>query len=857
MFYSGVPATELVSYHAAMVDRLVVRAWRHIIKDDQDPEEDPREASKGIALVAVGGYGRGELHPASDIDILILLENLSAKVYQDRIEAFLLFLWDMGLPVSQGVRTLHECLQAAELDITVATNLMESRLLAGPLALFQRLRARIGPDCIWPNRRFFEAKLKEQNTRHQKYHDTAYNLEPNIKEGPGGLRDIQMIGWVAKRHFGVCDLYDLVGHGFLTESEYRTLTEGQAFLWRIRWGLHTLSRRREERLLFDYQRQLATLFGYRDEGPRLAVELFMKDYYQNVAELSRLNEMLLQLFQEAILYAREPAQAMPLNKRFQVRKHFLDVTHPDVFRRYPYALMELFLLMAQHPEVRGVRASTIRLVREHRYLIDDKFRADLSVRTLFMELLRQPRGVYHELRRMHRYGVLGAYLPVFGAVAGLLQHDLFHVYTVDEHSLSVVRNLRRFAQPQYAHEFPLCSELIQNLPKPELLYLAGLFHDIAKGRGGNHSELGAADALEFCLNHNLSLFDARFVSWLVLHHLVMSTTAQRKDVYDPQVIHAFAATVGDPLHLDYLYLLTVADIRATNPTLWNSWKDALLAELFLSTRRALRRGLQKPIDQAERIMETLLNARGQLERQAINPAWVEEFWQRLDEEYFLRHSADEIAWQTQAILNNDRRELPLVLVRSHAQRGGTEIFIYAEDQEHLFAVTTSALDYLGLNVSDARIVPTRDGYTLDTYRVVDESGKAIHDPYLIQEILSILKQRLPWPYKPGPLTQRRTPRRLKLFPIATEINFSQGGRNHCTVMEVIAADRPGLLARIGHALMEHGLRVKNAKIATLGARAEDVFYITTREGQPLTDEVRQAALREDIVKYLNEMLRQS
>jgi [protein-PII] uridylyltransferase len=429
------------------------------------------------------------------------------------------------------------------------------------------------------------------------------------------------------------------------------------------------------------------------------------------------------------------------------------------------------------------------------------------------------------------------------------------VYTVDEHSLFLVRNLRRFTQPQFAHEFPLCSEVIQNLPKPELLYLAGLFHDIAKGRGGDHSELGAANALEFCLNHNLSLFDARFVSWLVLHHLVMSTTAQRKDIYDPQVIHAFAETVGDPLHLDYLYLLTVADIRATNPTLWNGWKDALLAELFLSTRRALRRGLQKPIDQSERIREMQLHAHERLERQAVNLALVEKFWRRLDEEYFLRHSADEIAWQTQAILGNDR-ELPLVLMRSHARQGGTEIFLYAEDREHLFAVTTSALDQLGLNITDARIVPTRDGYTLDTYRVVDESGEAIHDPEIIQEVLSVLKGRLASPYQPGPLTNRRTPRRLKLFTLPTELNFSRDERNHCTVMEVIAADRPGLLARVGQALVEHGVRVKNAKIATLGARAEDVFYITDRNGQPLNDESQQAALRQDIIRYLDERLRQ-
>jgi [protein-PII] uridylyltransferase len=838
-FLQGVPVNALVARRVGVVDGILVQVWQRWI--------DSR--CEDIALVAVGGYGRGELHPQSDIDLLVLLEGPGARIHSSAIEGFLTFLWDIGLHVGHSVRTLHECVQAAELDITVATNLMESRLLTGPEGLYGRLRARTGPDCIWPSRRFFEAKLREQRARHRKFHDTAYNLEPNVKEGPGGLRDIQMVGWVTKRHFGAQTLHDLVAHGFLTEAEYGLLQEGQSFLWKIRFGLHALSARREERLLFDYQRELAVLFGYRDQGYRLGVELFMKDYYQTVMELGRLNEMLMQLFREVILYSHESEQAIPINRRFQVRRGFLEVTHDNVFRRYPFALLEVFLILQQRPDIKGVRASTIRLIREHRYLIDDSFRNDLRARSLFIEILRQPRGLSHEIRRMHRYGVLGAYLPAFGAVIGLMQHDLFHVYTVDEHSLFVVRNLRRLAEAQFSAELPMASSIMKQLPKPELLYVAGLFHDIAKGRGGDHSELGAHEALQFCLSHSLPAYDARLVEWLVRNHLIMSITAQRKDIGDPDVINAFAAAVGDPVRLDYLYLLTVADIRATNPTLWNAWKDALLSELYLSTRRALRRGIAAPQDQSERVREAQHNAEALLREAGLPAAGVSDLWVTLDEDYFLRHSAEEIAWHTRAILEN-RNGLPLVMVRAHTERGGTAVCVYAPDHPHLFAITTSALDQLGLNIVDARIITTRSGHTLETYMVLEEDGEPVTHAYRLGEISGVLRDQLSRPYQP-PSTRRRVPRAVKHFRIETQVNFSEDRRNHRTVMEVIAADRPGLLSRIARALTECSVRLQNAKVATLGARAEDLFFISDENNRPLADRERRECLRQRVHQYVD------
>jgi [protein-PII] uridylyltransferase len=839
-FEEGVPAFELVHWRAWLIDQLLTRAWRRLA--------DTGEGD--MALVAVGGYGRGELHPGSDVDVMLVLRDADHERYRSRVERFVVFLWDIGLEVGHSVRTVAECEREGAADITVATNLMESRLIDGPREIYEAMRSAIGPDRIWPSRQFFEAKLREQLARHHKFHDTSYRLEPNVKEGPGGLRDIQMIGWVAKRHFGAETLHDLVGHGFLTESEYQTLIEHQNYLWQIRFALHILAGRREDRLLFDHQRALADRFGYRDAGPNLAVEQFMKRYFRTAMELNRLNEMLLQLFQEAILYADDPGEPVPINRRFQARKGFIEVTRNNVFRRYPFALLEIFLLLQQHPELKGVRASTIRLIRAHRQLIDEKFRSDLRARSLFMEILRQPHGITHQLRRMNRYGVLAAYIPLFGAVAGQMQYDLFHVYTVDEHSLVIIRNLRRFAVPKHQHEFPLCSEIIQRLPKPELLYLAGLFHDIAKGRGGDHSELGARDAEAFCLHHGLSHYDARLVAWLVRNHLIMSLTAQRRDISDPEVINEFAGRVGDVMHLDYLYLLTVADIRATNPNLWNSWKDKLLLELYNATKRALRRGLESPIDAEERIRETQEQAKKLLGRSGMHPEVIEGVWADFSDDYFLRYAPPEIAWHTQAIARSRPEHLPLVLVRQ-SRRGTTEVFLHTEDQDHLFELTTAVLDQLGLSVLDARIITSRTGRTLDTYLIQEGSGEPIRDPMRVREILAELREHLRQRHaKPARVT-RRAPRQFKHFPLPTQVNFSLDESNDRTVMEVITADRPGLLWHVGRAFTHCRVRVQNAKIATFGARAEDVFFITDRDtAAPCTSE-QQECLRAALVESLD------
>lgn len=842
-FLTGTPATELLPLHVWLVDQILVQACRLHTK----------RCAGQVALIAVGGYGRNTLHPYSDIDILLLLANESDPLLPEAIGRFISLLWDIGLEVGHSVRTIEDCQETARSDLVFITSLMEARLLFGPEPLFKALQAAIAPEQMWGSRQFFLAKRTEQAARHHRYHDTAYNLEPNLKEGPGGLRDIQMIQWVSKRYFGTWSFDSLLQHGFLTPSERQELLENETFFWQLRYGLHTLTGRKEDRLLFDHQVALAKQLGYRDQGPNLAVEQLMKDYYRAAGNIGRLNEMLLQLFEEEILLVDEKVDIRPINQRFQARNGFLEVTGPRVFTDSPSALLEVFLLLQRHPEFKGVRASTLRLIREHCYLIDGNFRAEPSNRSLFMEIIRQPRGITHELRRMNKYGVLGAYLPAFGKVVGQMQYDMFHVYTVDEHTLFLIRNLRRFALPEYAHELPLCSEVFQRIPKPELLYLAGLFHDIAKGRGGDHSELGAQDALEFCLRHGLSRYDSRLTAWLVSHHLLMSMTAQRQDINDPEVVREFATKVSDEIHLNYLYLLTVADIRATNPNLWNSWKDALLSKLYTATHQALRRGLEHPIDKAERIRDVQNEARQALLKSGWTEPGLDALWNQIDADYFLRHTPDEICWHTQALAQAELPNgAPRVLVRVHNREPDTmEAFIYARAHALTFTVTAGTMTQLDLDVLDARIITTCHGFVLESFIIREASAvNAEANPeFRLREIQEALTQRLADPECVPPYRPRFIPRKLKLFKFPTQITFTEDYRNRCTVMELTTNNWPGLLSRISQALANCQVQLVNAKITTLGTQVVDVFFICNQEDQPLNQE-QQQQLEEKVHAYL-------
>jgi len=845
-FLAGCDIRRLITDRAWFVDQILRAAWSRF---DWSQDAD-------IALVAVGGYGRGELHPYSDIDLLILLDDSDQELFRDAIEGFLTLLWDIGLEVGQSVRSVAECADEARADLTVITNLMESRTIAGPERLRQNMLKVTSPSEMWPSKEFFLAKRSEQSARHSKYNNTEYNLEPNVKASPGGLRDIQTILWIARRQFGSLNLGAIVDQGFLTEGEYSLLVSSQDFIWRVRYGLHMLAGRAEDRLLFDHQRSLAALLGYEDSDAKLAIERFMQKYYRVVMSISELSDLVGQHFAEVILWEGDSGDAVPLNSRFLVRDRYLEVARDSVFVQRPFALLEVFVLLAQHPEIKGVRAETIRLLRDHRHLIDDDFRSDIRNTSLFIELFKCQEGIHRNLRRMNRYGILGRYLPEFGHIVGQMQHDLFHIYTVDAHTLNVIKYLRKLSKPGVAEKYPLASKLVGLLPKPELIYIAGLYHDIAKGRGGDHSELGAVDAQAFCLRHKLPAWDTRLVVWLVANHLIMSTTAQRKDLSDPQVINDFAQMVGDETHLDYLYVLTVADINATNPTLWNSWRASLLRQLHNETKRALRRGLENPLEREEQIRQTQRVALDSLVRNGTDPDDAEQLWAQLGDDYFLRHSSIDVAWHTEAILQHGDSSEPLVLIRETTQRdfeGGTQIFIYAADQHDFFAVTVAAMDQLNLNIHDARIITSSSQFTLDTYIVLDADGTPIgNDPERIQEIRHGLIEALRKPEEYLTIIKRYVPRQLKHFAFPPQVTIHNDTQRPQTIIEVIAPDRPGLLARIGQLFLDFDLSVQNAKIATMGERVEDVFFVTNADNQPLSDLQLCTRLQQALVRQLTQ-----
>lgn len=841
-FRAGADIRDLVHGRAWCLDRLLQLAWsRHAWPDD------------GIALLAVGGYGRGELHPHSDIDLLLLLEDDDDTRYREPLTDFITFLWDIGLDIGHSVRSLNDCQREAAADVTVITNLLETRTLAGPTRLRTAMRERLSTERLWPADRFFEAKWQEQIARHYRYNNSEYHLEPNIKSSPGGLRDIQMIGWVAKRHFGTLRYEDVVNNGFMNDAELLILSQGQAFLWQVRYALHMLTKRAEDRLLFDHQRTIAELFGYRDTPERLAVEQFMKRYYRHVTALAGLNDMLLQHFDEVILRGDEALETQPLNDRFEIKGGYIQVRHPRVFHQRPAALLELFLLMAQHPEIEGVRASTIRLIRDHRHRIDALFRDDVRHQSLFMELLRSNGNVARQLRRMNRYGVLGKYLPEFGQAVGLMQHDLFHIYTVDAHTLRLLKFIQRFREPEGLEEFPVAAVVVHQLPKLELLWIAGLYHDIGKGRGGNHSILGARDVEAFAERHGLSPRDTRLLGWLVEHHLLMSKTAQKRDITDPDVIRDFARQVRDDVHLDYLYVLTVADINATNPSLWNGWRATLLRQLHTETKRALRRGPENPPERDDWVRETREEARSLLASIGADPQRIERLWQSLGEDYFLQYAPSEIVWQTQGILAHGDSQLPLILVSAPTDdmaEGGTKVFIHTRSVDDLFAATAAAMEQLGLSIHDARIATSSNDWTLNTFIVLDDHGDAIRDRDRIADIRRHLVEELDDPDDYPTIVTRHTPRQLKHFKVPTQVLIEQDPANERTMLELIAPDRPGLLARVGRIFMEQDIALSAAKIATLGERVEDVFFITDKTGRPLTDRERQQRLRERLIEVL-------
>jgi [protein-PII] uridylyltransferase len=805
-FESGHLGRDLLHKLALLTDRHLRQAW----KAQQMPQ--------GAALIAVGGYGRGQLFPYSDVDILILLPERPDDAMRSKLEALVGHFWDIGLETGHSVRTLDECFEMAASDITVQTTLLESRLISGNRDLYRRFTRRL-QKSIDPIT-FLRAKLIEQQDRHSRHQQT--NLEPNLKESAGGLRDLNTILWISRAAGLGRTWLELARRGFITRDEAAAIGRHERLLDMLRIRLHYLAGRREDRLLFDHQTALAKALGFAERAAKRPSERLMQRYYQTAKSVSQLNTILLQNLERRITPPGN-RQVKPLNERFVILGELLSAPDETIFERDPCAILEAFVLMQKHREIKAIGAFTLRALWRARRRITPAVRRDPRMREQFMAILRSPTGVIRELRRMHQYDILGRYIPAFGRIVGQMQHDLYHVYTVDEHILKVVRNLRRFAVPELAHEFPLCSRLMSEFDRPELLYLAGLFHDIAKGRGGDHSELGKADALRFCKAHGVSPADCDLVAWLVEMHLVMSATAQKQDLSDPEVIHTFAARVSNERHLVALYLLTVADVRGTSPKVWNAWKAKLLEDLFHGTRQLLAGERSERQDgqraRQEEAMATLL-------LYAIPESAYADFWQQLDTAYFLRHDPQEIAWHTRHLYSHVTSATPVVRARLSPIGEGLQVLVYVADQKELFSRICSFFESISFDIFEAKVHTTRHGFALDTFQIQDTSGRQAEYRDLISYIEYELTDRLSNKSPLPPLSKPRISRQLRHFPITPEVNIQTDERGAYRMLSIVAGDRPGLLSRVSRTLTAFDINLHSAKINTLGSRAEDTFVVS-------------------------------
>ncbi|GAJ73712.1 LOW QUALITY PROTEIN: uridylyltransferase [Vibrio sp. JCM 18904] len=840
-FLNHHPVTSLVLARAEYMDLLLNRLWQHFgFKDIYN-----------ISLVAVGGYGRGELHPLSDIDILILSNNKLPTALEAKISEFITLLWDLKLEVGHAVRTVTECAEIGKADLTVATNLQEARLLCGSEDTFQALKKVVLSDSFWPSETFYRAKIQEQRERHARYHDTTYNLEPDIKSTPGGLRDIHTLSWVARRHFGATSLLEMSRYGFLTDAEYRELVECQDFLWRVRFALHMELRRYDNRLTFAHQAQVAENLGYVGEGNR-GVEMMMKEFYRTLRRVAELNKMLLKLFDQAIINGGATESAEILDTDFQRRGSLIEARKPALFQARPETILDMFLHIANDSTIEGgVSPPTLRQLRTARRRLNKFLHTIPAAREKFMALCRHPNALHKAFSLMHRLGgVMAAYLPQWSQIVGQMQFDLFHAYTVDEHSIRLLKHINTFSDPENHAKHPICCDVYPRMQKKELLIIAAIFHDIGKGRGGDHSIIGEGEAYDFCIEHGLSKPEAKLVAWLVRHHLLMSVTAQRRDIYDPDVITEFAKKVRDEESLDYLVCLTVADICATNPELWNAWKRTLLAELYYSTQRALRRGLENPVDVRERIRHNQQMASAMLRKDGGFAAReIEVLWQRFKADYFLRHTHTQIAWHCEHLLRMEDPTKPLVLISKKATRGGTEVFVYTKDQPALFATVVAELDRRNFNVHDAQIMTSKDGHVIDTFMVLDQHGEAIDESRhaaVIKHLTHVLEAG-----RPTKIKTRRTPNKLQHFNVKTKVDFlPTKGKKH-TLMEFVALDTPGCWPK-GRTFADLNINLHGAKITTIGERAEDLFILTSDAGGGRLSEEQQDELRERLIEKLSD-----
>ncbi len=835
--FADTEVDKLVHDRAWFVDTLLCKAWQ-LLELDKD---------SNISLVAVGGYGRGQLQPHSDVDLLILSNKSLNKASQECVGRFITLLWDIKLDIGQSVRTVKESFKLAKDDITIATNLVESRLLIGNERIFNDLQKKINGRGYWTSKDFFTAKYQEQKDRHAKFNDTSYNLEPNVKENPGCLRDIQSIGWVAKQHFNVWDGRELVEHGYFTEQEWAELIECRSHLWRIRFALHLVSGRSENRLLFDYQADVAEKLGY--GSGKASVEKMMKEFFRVVRRVSELNNMLLQYFTQDILDLKVKNTCI-IDENFELLDGLIAARNEQVFDS-PEAILQFLLLVANTEECLGLHSSALRQLRNARRAFNEQFFVERSAcRHLFMQLMRHNNFFGLGWDIMYKHGILQSYLPEWDQIVGMMQFDLFHAYTVDEHTHRLVKHVYQY-HDENNDEFPRCKRIVKNAEKPELLYIAAIFHDIGKGRGGDHSKLGAVDVRSFCELHDISSNDTDLISWMVENHLLMSVVAQRRDIYDPAIVNDFATTVKSHNHLDHLYALTLADIRATNNNLWNDWKESLLRELYLLTQKAFDNGLECASTLIERVNEHQVEARYLLSRQGVNADDIDQFWRRLNNDYFARFSPAQLAWHTKEVTKaRGMTDAGLtVALNDETAKSGTELMVYGKNRPALFAQIASVLDSRNCSIHDAQITITNDGYVFDSFILLEQDGSRISSPSRLKSLKEAIQTQLD---KPGREhnNERKMSRQMKQLDVKTKVRFYQSNKS-VTMLEMEALDAPGLLAKIGHLFVRLNLTLHMAKISTIGERAEDLFIISNQDDLALTT-AQQVELKNQLTELLDQ-----
>ncbi|WP_158970800.1 [protein-PII] uridylyltransferase [Paraglaciecola sp. L3A3] len=811
----------LVEGRALFIDSLLQHIWQLMGLHNQ----------KKLALVAVGGYGRGQLQPYSDIDLLILSNKSLAKTQQDTIGQFITLLWDIGLDIGQSVRTIKETVQHAKQDVTIATNLVEARLLIGSESTFIDLNNKLQGRNYWSSKDFFIAKYDEQVVRHAKCKGTSYNLEPNVKENPGCLRDIQTIGWVAKKHFQAMDGSELVEANYFTEQEFEELIECRNALWKIRFALHLVAGRSENRLLFDYQQDVASKLGY-GEDSKDCVEQMMKAFFRTVRRISELNEMLLQRFRQDILAIKVKHDAN-IDQNFELLDGLISPKHGNVFAT-PEDILRFLHVISDTPATEGLHSNCLGLLRQARRQFRNQYFAERAeCRELFMDLMRHPNFFALAWNIMHKHGILQAYIPQWDHIVGMMQFDLFHAYTVDEHTYRLVKNIYHYGLPDNT-EFPRCGRIVKSLDKPELLFIAAIFHDIGKGRNGDHSKLGAIDAAAFCATHDINEKDAELIRWLVDSHLLMSVIAQRRDIYDPEVINEFAHLVRTHNNLNHLYVLTLADIRATNDNLWNDWKASLLRELYLLTQKALENGLECKVALQDRVQEHQEHARKMLFKSGMNDSQISQFWQRLNDDYFARFKPEQIAWHASVILASYPMTDDFLLVGTSAttSKAGAELIVYGKDRPKMFSQIASVLDSRNCTIHDAQIMHTHDGYIFDSFIILEQNGDRISSTSRLDSLKEAVETQL---NKPGEKhnNKRKMSRQMKQLDVQTKVRFYPS-QTKGTIVELEALDAPGLLAKISEQFVELNFKLHMAKISTIGERAEDLFIISNQNDEPLS-----------------------